>query len=316
MRLAQSLLIMMVVTVLGACSESQPPDDRSQTPDTGPLSVYAVNYPLQYFGERIGGELVEVIFPAPRDVDPAYWSPEPETVAEYQSADLILLNGAGYARWVERASLPRARMIDTSAAFRDDTIPLEDSVTHAHGPEGAHEHGALAFTTWLDPLLAIVQARAIADAFVAARPAHEGAFREGFERLRADLQELDEELSAAAEVIADRPLIFSHPVYQYPIRRYGLNGRSLHWEPDVPPTESMWRALSELLKDHPAGWMIWEGVPDEETARRLREIAVQSLVFDPAGNTPDSGDLLAVMKKNAAALRAISSTPDSWGEES
>jgi len=312
-RLAQLPLIMMVVTVLGACSESQPPEDRSETPEAGPLSVYVVNYPLQYFGERIGGELVRVVFPAPPDVDPAYWSPEPETIADYQSADLILLNGAGYARWVQRASLPRTRLVDTSAAFRDDTIPLEDSLTHAHGPEGAHEHRGLAFTTWLDPVLAITQARSIADAFVAARPEHGAAFREGFAALEADLETLDEELSAGAEAAGDRPLIFSHPVYQYLIRRYGLNGRSVHWEPDERPSESMWQALKELLKDHPAGWMVWEGVPDGETVRRLREIGVRSLVFDPAGNTPDSGDLLAVMGKNAAALRVISGPLDSPG---
>jgi hypothetical protein len=42
----------------------------------GPLNVYVVNYPLKYFAERIGGEHVKVEFPAPADVDPAYWNPD------------------------------------------------------------------------------------------------------------------------------------------------------------------------------------------------------------------------------------------------
>jgi zinc transport system substrate-binding protein len=67
-----------------------------------------VNYPLQYFVQRIGGELVDVSFPAPRGVDPAEWMPDIDTVAEYQQADVILLNGAGYARWLRRMSLPAA----------------------------------------------------------------------------------------------------------------------------------------------------------------------------------------------------------------
>ena len=69
------------------------------------LTVYVVNYPLQFFAERIGGEHVNVVFPAPADVDPAYWMPDTPTIAAYQQADLILLNGAGYARWVNKVML-------------------------------------------------------------------------------------------------------------------------------------------------------------------------------------------------------------------
>ena len=37
------------------------------------LKIYVVNYPLQYFAQRIGGDNVDVFFPAPSGVDPAYW---------------------------------------------------------------------------------------------------------------------------------------------------------------------------------------------------------------------------------------------------
>ena len=55
-----------------------------------PLSVYVVNYPLQYFAERIGGPDVRVVFPAPADGDPAFWKPLPEQIAAYQKPDLTL----------------------------------------------------------------------------------------------------------------------------------------------------------------------------------------------------------------------------------
>jgi len=63
------------------------------------LSVYAVNYPLAYFAERIGGSSVNVVLPVPADIDPAFWEPDASVIAEFQQADLILLNGAGYANW-------------------------------------------------------------------------------------------------------------------------------------------------------------------------------------------------------------------------
>ena len=57
---------------LAACREEV---DRKITgavaEDDRPLRVAVVNYPLQYFAERLGGDLVEVVFPASLDVDPA-----------------------------------------------------------------------------------------------------------------------------------------------------------------------------------------------------------------------------------------------------
>ena len=45
-----------------------------------------------------GGDRIEVSYPGPAGEDPAYWSPDAETIASYQKADLILLNGASYAK--------------------------------------------------------------------------------------------------------------------------------------------------------------------------------------------------------------------------
>ena len=86
------------------------------------LTVYVVNYPLKYFDERIGGEYVDVVFPVPPDVDPVFWTPDIPTINAYQQADLILLNGAAYAKWVGQVSLPRSRTVDTSKKFRDQYI--------------------------------------------------------------------------------------------------------------------------------------------------------------------------------------------------
>ena len=66
----------------------------------GPLRIYVVNYPLKYFAERIGGDYVQVEFPVPGNVDPAYWDPDIADISAYQKADLIMLNGAAYAKWV------------------------------------------------------------------------------------------------------------------------------------------------------------------------------------------------------------------------
>jgi zinc transport system substrate-binding protein len=272
---------------------SQPTDSSA----TETLSIYVV-----YFAERIGGDRVEVRFPAPSDVDPAYWAPGPEEIAAYQQADLILLNGLGYAKWLERATLPATKLVDTSVGYQDRRIPLTEGAVHSHGPEGEHSHKGYAFTSWLDPRIAQEQARAIAAALVAAAPESEAVFQANLESLITDLQALEGDLEAAAQAIGDRPLLFSHPVYQYLEAGYGLEGRSVHWEPGEPVSEDQWQELTAVLEDHPARWMIWEGQPSSEVVDRLADLGIESVVYDPCGNRPGSGDWLSVMRRNLSAL--------------
>lgn len=297
---------MLILAFTAACAATEEGADVTPaSPDQAALSVYVVNYPLQYLAGRIGGDRIEVSYPAPAGEDPAYWSPDAETIASYQKADLILLNGATYAKWTERVTLPASKLVDTSASFKDRYIIVEDVMVHSHGPEGEHSHGETAFTTWLDPTLAVEHARAIHDALIKARPNAQPAFEAGFASLEADLLALDERLERAVAGKTDTPLVGSHPVYQYLARRYGLNLRAVHFEPDEPPADDGWHDLEHLLEGHPAKWMLWEDAPIQETADRLRELGIESVVYNPCGNRPEEGDYVSVMQSNVAGVERI-----------
>jgi zinc transport system substrate-binding protein len=302
----QSALVVTIIVALIGCGGGPASDQPAEAPESvDKLVIYTVNYPLAYFAERIGNDLVEVHFPAPGDEDPAFWSPDTDTIAAYQAADLILLNGAGYAKWVGRAALPSSRLINTSQGFSNRLLPLQGIVTHSHGPEGEHEHQGYAFTTWLDPELATLQAQTIAASIALQRPEQESDIQRRLEDLRGDLLDIGSRLQVAGETLGDTPLLFSHPVYQYLISRYGLNGVEVHWEPDQVPTGHAWEHLQEVLGTHPAKWMVWEGDPLEAMVAGLAEVGVGSVVFDPCGNRPGDGDFLSVMAANAVALEGL-----------
>ena len=96
MRTVAASTCLAVLAIVG-CSKREP----EQTVRTGyEPSICVVNYPLQYFVERIGENRVLVCFPAPRDVDPAFWRPGEYEIMRFQAADRILLNGE------HRRSLP------------------------------------------------------------------------------------------------------------------------------------------------------------------------------------------------------------------
>jgi zinc transport system substrate-binding protein len=268
-----------------------------------PLSIYTVNYPLAYFAERIAGEQAKVVFPVPADVDPAFWQPDIDAIRAYQQADLILLNGAGYAKWVSKVSLPRLRTVDTSRSFSDQLIKSESGIKHSHGSGDAHSHAGTAFTTWLDMSQAVKQAGAIADGLKRKRPQQSKLFEQNLQELKKELLELDAQIIVVAKKQPPLPLLASHAVYQYLARRYQLNLQSVMWEPDEVPDETQWQALDDRLATHHANWMLWEAEPIAETVSRLKSVGVNSLIFQPMGNKPASGDFISVMQNNLMNLQ-------------
>jgi len=196
-------------------------------------------------------------------------------------------------------------MVDTSAKFKDRYITAEEAVTHSHGAKGAHAHESLAFTTWLDFDLAAKQAKAVAKALGRKRPKLHDTFEENYGALEKDLMALDREIKAIVSKNPTLSLLASHPVYDYLSRRYGLNMKSVHWEPDEIPNVEQWLDLQSILKHHPARWMIWEAEPLQKSQGSLKSIGINSLVFDPCGNVPEKGDFLTKMQQNVEKFLAI-----------
>ena len=266
--------------------------------------VFASNYPLSYFAQRISGNSEIVIFPE-IDGDPAFWEPKPADIIIMQQSDIILLNGAGYEKWQTAVSLPKRKIVYTSKAFQPRYIFMEEAVDHAHGPSGAHSHSGTAFTTWLDLSQAAFQVKAIRDAMEKRGISSSDELQRNFESLIEDLRALDTEINEMVLGHSKAPLVASHPVYQYFARRYRLNIKAVLWEPNVFPDEQMWAHLEEIVKEHPAKWMIWEGEPLPQSIARLKGMGIKSIVFDPCGNQPERGDFLSVMKQNVENLREI-----------
>lgn len=270
-------------------------------------TVYTVNYPVEYFAQTIAGDDLEVVFPAPPGVDPAEWTPGVGTLLDYQAADLILLNGTGYARWTKGAYLARSRLVDTTAGFNDRLIALDDDeVPHIHGPTGKEvKREAKAFTTWLDLALAREQAKAILDALIRRWPAHATSFKTRHAILDADLAALDAALFDALGAFRDWEVYASHPVYQYLGRRYGIDLHSFHWEPDTTPPPEEWAILDAQLAQRPAKVILWEAEPTPMTQSELARRGLHIVILPTLSNRPAAGDLTSAMKAVIEALHQI-----------
>ena len=295
-------MVLLSTLIYFACSDKT---EEQSANESNVKKIASVNYPLHFFVTQIGGGKIDAIYPIPAGVDPAYWEPTAEDIILYQEADLILLNGAGYAKWVDKVSLPPSKMINTSLSFKDKYIELEEGQSHSHGPEGEHEHKGFAFTTWLNFRYAKIQAEEIKNALIKLMPENEETFEDNYQILSKEIDDLDKQMNELANSFSDEILLASHPVYQYLSSGYGLNIESFHWEPNQLPDEMMWEDFDIRQSKLKANIMLWEDDPLPEVKQELLKRGIQVVVFNPGANTPANGDFLNLMKANIVNLSEL-----------
>lgn len=306
--LGASALVALALLALGIGACEQKAEQPMSAQKAARLTAYTTFYPTTYFAERIGGEHVRVVNPCPPDADPAYWMPDDETLVDYQAADLIVINGAEFEKWVAKVSLPMAKVVDTTEPLKGEFITLTDGVTHSHGPAGKHTHVGIDGHTWLDPINAKRQAAVIKAALVKACPDQAEAMESNFAKLGADLDKLDARLKEVSKKIGERALIANHPAWNYVARRYGWTLKTFHLDPEEMPDDETIAQIKAHLAAHPAQIILWEAEPTPEIESRFREeLGLTSVVYTP-GESIDAEavkageDFLTIMNVNVDRL--------------
>ncbi|MEN8148456.1 MAG: zinc ABC transporter substrate-binding protein [Planctomycetota bacterium] len=303
--MSRPLGLTLVVLALLACGDG--------TPDGGPDAagkplVMTTFYPTVYFTRRIAGDLVTVACPVPEDEDAIFWQPDEETIGRYQQADMIVINGAQFEKWVLTTSLPPAKVVDTAKPFEKDFVRFEHAVTHTHGPAGEHAHEGIDGHTWLDPVNAKIQAGEIHKALVRLMPAQEETLDAGFAALVADLDGLDAKFRALP---GTPPLLASHPAYNYLAKRYGWKIVNLDLDPETMPADEVFAQVKKTLETHPAKFLLWESDPTAEIATRFRdELGITSVTVSPcemmtARELVGREDYLTKMTRNLVVLKSV-----------
>lgn len=265
--------------------------------------IVVANHALQFFAERVVGDAAQVVMPVPSEVDPSFWRPSIADISEIQSADLILLNGAGFSAWVDRVSLPRSKVVNTSAAIEDRFIVTE-SITHSHGDGDEHSHEGIASYTWLDLSLASAQAQAIAVAILRKQIAPENEVQNALEQLQSDLMALDAETAQALAPFAGMAVIATHPRYQYFGRRYGLSISALEWEAGASPSAMQLQGLAKLVEATGAKTLLWEAAPPPAAFEATAALGLSNVVFEPLAKEPTGQSFLQAFSTGVRMLAA------------
>ncbi len=304
MKNASMLLAVLAAGV--AAIQCTPSDD--QTSKSGgrdrPL-VYTVLYPMHYFAERIAGNSADVECLVATGEDPLHWKPTAEDVQKLQSADLIVLNGAGAEGWTDTLALPISRITETAAVFRKRFIEIEGAIVHSHGPGDTHTHAGVDPYTWIDPQNALIQAKEVAAGFVHAMPEKGSDIAQRLSLLIQDLQKLDAKCKAMGEQPAGEALVASYAAYNYLAQRYGWRVVNLTLDPTRVLTDAELDKARQELDGRHARYLLWGSQPTTELADQVRrELGLESILFTPCEVLPADGerDYLGAMHDNLDRL--------------
>ena len=297
------VFVCTIVLAAAGCSKEQTTAEPENQHEEVILTTF---YPMTYFARRIAGDFVPVECLVPEGEDPIFWRPSREALQRYASAKLVVLNGAGFEKWTQQATLPASRVVDTNAGSEAMFLRYESGVSHSHGPGGEHSHTGTDGHTWLGDDTLAKQISNLTDAMIQAWPVHEAAFSANAAMLTQDLANLNRRLQDEVSGNLDGiKLLASHPAYNYLARSSGWMITNLDLDPAEGLSDEAIAKINEAIGDHEGKViLLWEAEPAID---RSIEYPFQNVMFSPAelpvtGTEAASPDYIGIMNANIDRL--------------
>jgi zinc transport system substrate-binding protein len=194
--------------------------------DQEKITVVASFYPLYEFASRVVGDTAEVSSLVPAGVEPHNWEPTAEDVSRGRAADVMVINGAGFERWVDEM---KAKVVaNTSEGIEFNYKEGKEVGDDEHGHGDATGGGGVNPHIWLDPILAKHQIDKIRDVMVSSDPANADYYNQNADRFTAELDSLDAFIRSELADCDKSDFIAFHDAFIHFSERYGLRQHSIH----------------------------------------------------------------------------------------
>ncbi len=205
----------------------------------GKLSVVAAENFYGDVARQIGGDdvIVASIMSNP-DQDPHLFETTPSTARQIAAAQVVILNGADYDPWMDK-------LLKASPKAGRAAIVVADLVGKKAG-DNPH--------LWYDPGTMPAAAKALAEAFAKADPAHKDGYAARLKTFLASLKPINEKIAAIRGKFAGTTVTASEPVFGYMAAALGLKMRNESFQlsimNDTEPSAHDVAAFQGDLKTH------------------------------------------------------------------
>jgi zinc/manganese transport system substrate-binding protein len=233
----------------------------------GKLSVVAAENFYGDVARQIGGDDVAVasVMSNP-DQDPHLFETTPSTVRQIAAAQVVILNGADYDPWMDK-------LLKASPRPSRTAIVVADLVGKKAG-DNPH--------LWYDPSTMPAVAKALAEAFVKADPAHKERYATRLKTFLASLKPIDDKIAAIRGKFVGTTVTASEPVFGYMANALGLKMRNESFQlsimNDTEPSAHDVAAFQDDLKGHKVRIMFYNKQASNKAVQTLVDLAHASKI--------------------------------------
>ena len=142
-----------------------------------------------------------------------------------EGADALVINGGGMEQFMDKVMTLREDLPVIDASEGIEMLPSVSEHDHDDHDDHDHDHEGEVMNAhvWLDPSLAMVQVRNIAEGLANADPEHAEAYRSNAEAYILKLEQLKADIAEQLAPYAGREIITFHEAFTYFADAFGLH---------------------------------------------------------------------------------------------
>lgn len=308
-------LILFAVLLLTACGtneneqESNNGDNDAGTASIDALKIHTTLFTLEDFTKKIGGELVDVTNIVPAGADAHSFEPTIQLMIDIAEGDLFIYNSASFEGFAQ-SIIQSVKSEGVEILEAAHGIDFYDYHSHDQDDDHGHSHGSEDPHVWLDPIRAIQLAENIKDTLVNMLPEEEETFKQNFEKLKGDLEELDQEFQTMRAEATKDTIIVSHAGYGYWEDRYDIHQVAITGlSPTNEPSVKQMQETIKFVKNNDIQYLMFEkNIPSKYVDTIKDETNTESLWLHNLETLhPDDikagEDYFSLMRKNIEILQ-------------
>ena len=254
--------------------------------------VYASFYPVYDFTSRIVGNLYKVESLTPPGTEPHDFELSPKKIAGIIDSKGLIVNGINIESWVD----------DLPKEVKNKTCVVSDGVEirKTNGQDDPH--------IWLNPLNAVKEMENIANFMCQIDENNQTTYLANLANATTSFVELDNELMAIANSLAQKNIVVAHAAYGYMCDRYGLNQISINGiEPDQEPTAQTIENIIDAVNEYHITTIFTEELISSDIADFIsKQCHIKVEVLSPLEEAEDGDDYISVMKENFQKIKEAS----------
>ena len=262
------------------------------------LQVMSSFYPLHEFSQRVGQEKIDSKLLVPIGIEPHDWEPTIKDVQQMQKSDLIIINGIGFEKWVDKLNEMNYHgvVVDTSIGIKKHMN--KDSSNHKNVVDSNDPH------IWLNPVFAKIQVINIANAFSNSDPDNKQYYQKNAENYIQELDQLDSKIHSELSG-CNHDFISFHDAFSYFADEYNLTQHTIipSYAPHVEPTAKTLENVINKALDLNLKVIFTEETADPKTSQVIaNEIGGKILTLSPI-EIGDNETYISKMNKNLNNLK-------------